>query len=867
MTGREAGRRGPFRPREIDEIARRAGDISLTIEDVILLVLRADPRPIEGIGRLTGGVVLALTEALGGESVEPAAFESGPDGPRSADVERALDRLSFSNCVEVSGGGGGGGKGPPAFVIAPRGRDRISAKWDALPAGTRRALSQTRAGLGAAEPAALKKGAYVHNRALLEGGTRPAAEPGGRGGRRAAEERPAPGQAEAAELQKHVDRGDRLLKEGRHDEAYAAYKLAAKLRAPDAGLHLRMALSMAKMELYKDALGHCRAAIGANPAGAAGYAAAGRCLNKLGRHAEALPYHQRAAKLDPGSAAAHQNASFSLFQLGRHEEALRHAESEARIRPRDPAAHARVAACLSRLGRHADAIPPGRKAIEAAPDRVDSYLPLLTALHGLGRHKEALEWCERASEADAMDPRPHFAMALSLHGLGRHEEALERCQKSVGLDPSNPDFHAAASSLLRGLGRLSDALPHSEAVVSARPDSVPALLNLGGMLAEMGRHKDALVHFGRALRIDPRQPAPRYNRALSLQKTGRPRKALREYKKVIKLDPGSAGAHNNTGTVLAELGRNGEALAHFDRALELDPRNTTVHCNKALSLESLSLHREALAHFDRALELDPGSAGARIERASCLVELGLPDERIGRYAGEVLGPAAAAAGGASPGTTGRHGGAPRRAGRRAAPAQRDAPGGDRARRVKSLLSRDESTTLEFKSWPGLRPDRPSEPGRMAETIARELCGLANTEGGDLLIGVGDGGEVEGLAPGGARLLSRKERDEMLAWAANVVVDYFGAGHDGRFDREIVEVDGLDILHCAVAASKDGPVTLKRRLGGKDDFFVRAGSTCRALGSKEMLEYARKKWREPRPQPMGQSAAGLSGPGLRAGGPA
>ena len=31
MTGREAGRRGPFRPREIDEIARRAGDISLTI--------------------------------------------------------------------------------------------------------------------------------------------------------------------------------------------------------------------------------------------------------------------------------------------------------------------------------------------------------------------------------------------------------------------------------------------------------------------------------------------------------------------------------------------------------------------------------------------------------------------------------------------------------------------------------------------------------------------------------------------------------------------------------------------------------------------------------------------------------------------
>ena len=195
-----------------------------------------------------------------------------------------------------------------------------------------------------------------------------------------------------------------------------------------------------------------------------------------------------------------------------------------------------------------------------------------------------------------------------------------------------------------------------------------------------------------------------------------------------------------------------------------------------------------------------------------------------------------------------------------------AAGGDRAQRVKSLLSKDESTVLEFKLWPPSLQVHPQGSGGMEETIAKALCGLANTEGGDLLVGVNDGGGVEGLAPGGARRLSRKDRGEKMEWVANVIVDHVGAEHDGRFDLEVVEVDGLDILHFSVAASKDGPVILKKRLEGKHDFFVRAGNTSRALGSREMLEHVKTKWPEwsSRPQAMGQSTAALPGPGFHVG---
>ena len=189
---------------------------------------------------------------------------------------------------------------------------------------------------------------------------------------------------------------------------------------------------------------------------------------------------------------------------------------------------------------------------------------------------------------------------------------------------------------------------------------------------------------------------------------------------------------------------------------------------------------------------------------------------------------------------------------RPAPAQETGTDGDRARRVKSLLLRDESKTLEFKSWLASRPGAPHDSSGIEEKIAKVLCSLANTEGGDLLVGVGDGGEAEGLAAGGGRL-SRKERDNVLLWLTNVIADYFGVGHDGLFDRAIVEADGRDILHCAVTASKDGPLVLKKRLEGKHEFFVRTGSSCRALGLSEVLKYVRTRWPEwnLRPRPMGQ----------------
>lgn len=381
---------------------------------------------------------------------------------------------------------------------------------------------------------------------------------------------------------------------------------------------------------------------------------------------------------------------------------------------------------------------------------------------------------------------------------------------------------------------------------------------MGGMLAELGRHEEALGCFDRAIRIEPTQAILHYNRALSLQETGRFGEALEEYMVAAELDPRNTGAHNNAGIMLAEMDRDREAIEHFDRAIKLDPGNFKLHNNKALSLQRLKMPREALVHFDRAIELNPGNADAYVGRLSCLSELGLPDEEIGHYAKEVPGPAAVGSG-ADLGDVGRHaaveaGEAAHADRRRPAAAPEVESDVGRASLVESLLTRDESEVLEFKSWPASRRDRPSGPGSMEGNVAKELCGLLNTRGGDLVIGVGDDGTVEGLAPGGGRL-GRRERGEMLEWTANVIADYLGAGCNRYLDYKIVEVRNLDVLHFAVAASTDGPVMLKKRLEGKHEFFVRVGNTCRPPGLEDALVHIAAKWPgwSPRRLPAGRAA--------------
>ena len=169
-----SGGSDPYRARlctlqEMDEdVLPRAGRVSLTTEDVILLLLRAGSRPIRGKTALTAQVLLAVSGPLAGSGVEPIVFRrKGPaQQPRSDHVERALDHLAFTKNVAVATGRRGASS---EIAITPRGRGRIAEKHRRLPRAARDALARQRFEWGGSAPeCGMGIGTYVHNRELLE---------------------------------------------------------------------------------------------------------------------------------------------------------------------------------------------------------------------------------------------------------------------------------------------------------------------------------------------------------------------------------------------------------------------------------------------------------------------------------------------------------------------------------------------------------------------------------------------------------------------------------------------------------------------------------------------------------------------------
>ena len=151
---------------EIDEMAAlEAEEIKFTLEDAILLLLYADPRPIEGKTRLMKEVFLALREILPRPDVERVDFRPHRFGPYTERVYGAADQLAFVNKIQVARDKNRGGY---SLAITPKGRAHIGARFGALPARTREDLARKRAEWDTLTPAGIRDYVYIHYPEYLE---------------------------------------------------------------------------------------------------------------------------------------------------------------------------------------------------------------------------------------------------------------------------------------------------------------------------------------------------------------------------------------------------------------------------------------------------------------------------------------------------------------------------------------------------------------------------------------------------------------------------------------------------------------------------------------------------------------------------
>jgi len=167
---------------------------------------------------------------------------------------------------------------------------------------------------------------------------------------------------------------------------------------------------------------------------------------------------------------------------------------------------------------------------------------------------------------------------------------------------------------------------------------------------------------------------------------------------------------------------------------------------------------------------------------------------------------------------------------------------DEAQETKDIIDRGESATLEFKStlMTNLQTGEPDK--RMEKAVLKTVTAFLNTDGGTLLVGVEDNGNIRGVD------VERFEsRDKMNLHITNIIaaqignefipfikfeqVDY-GKRDDGR-EKVVIRFD------CTPTST---PAFLKNTKEKTETFFVRSGPSSVELTGNDLISYVmnRKK---------------------------
>jgi len=163
-------------------------------------------------------------------------------------------------------------------------------------------------------------------------------------------------------------------------------------------------------------------------------------------------------------------------------------------------------------------------------------------------------------------------------------------------------------------------------------------------------------------------------------------------------------------------------------------------------------------------------------------------------------------------------------------------------KLADLLAVGESQTVEFKSTARWNTRAGQQDKKMEHVVLKTVCGFLNAEGGTLLIGVDDDGQILGLVEDMKTLGSKGTRDGYELFLRQHLDNNLSVQTAGIVKIRF-EVDGpADV--CVVSVAASGKPAFARPLEGgqaASEFWVRIGNATKQLHGDDMVGYQSAHW--------------------------
>lgn len=160
--------------------------------------------------------------------------------------------------------------------------------------------------------------------------------------------------------------------------------------------------------------------------------------------------------------------------------------------------------------------------------------------------------------------------------------------------------------------------------------------------------------------------------------------------------------------------------------------------------------------------------------------------------------------------------------------------------TSELIAAGESKHVEFKQTARVNLHTKQRDPVIEQMVIKSVAGFMNAEGGSLLLGVTDAGEVFGIETDFKTLGQKQDQDGFALWLNGLIDNVLGptaaAGTLVSFD----ETTEGTVCRVEVVPGK-GP-TFAKGSKGEADLYVRLNNATRLLNTAEALEYVGTRWR-------------------------
>jgi len=377
----------------------------------------------------------------------------------------------------------------------------------------------------------------------------------------------------ASQLEVLNEKGKKLRREVKLDEAIACYEEALRLDVTYGKAWINKGNALSQLGRHEEAMLCFDIGINLEPKDPNGWDGKSMAYFNLGRYDESLMYCDESIRLNPELEHSWANKGRVLVTLKRYEEALVCADRGIQLAPNDDRAWCRRAELLVMMQHYQDALECVEKAIQIAPDSEDvwgnfSYI-VIDLLVSQGKGNEAIRLVDKVIHSSNNSPHAWRLKSNVLYYLDREEEALRCIDEAIQLDPSSPREWMEKVWLLYNFGRYQETLSLCDKVIQLDPNSSKAFEHKGSALFKLERRREALECLDQAIQLDPNDAEAWKMKSFTLRELGSYDDSLVCANRSIELDPDIADAWLAKGVALLSLKRYNESLECAKNVLAL----------------------------------------------------------------------------------------------------------------------------------------------------------------------------------------------------------------------------------------------------------------------------------------------------------